>query len=255
MLKLFKLRRLVIQIQVVVMVCQEPFVSSEELPMTMQVGMVGKNGIVLASDLKWNGDAGGQRESHYASKIKLCEERGIAVACSESEVSLNIASAIIDGFKQDDHLSPIPAIERIAKDAMRRFDEPVFIRSGNIRPQSHCLVVLKGKPGKLFSLKVGPEGQNCSEELQKRRAGDPGNPAMFFVESYYTSRPVEQLVFLAAHVVLMAAHFNSGGIGSIKILVCDKSGFRMLPPDEIERLKSNSNALDGMLRASLESIY
>jgi len=198
---------------------------SEEVPMTMQIAMVGTDRIILASDLKWGGEAGGSRETHLAPKIKFNDAIGIGVACSEAEVSLNIATNILNQFKESDHESPCLSLELIARRSMERFD-----RAKVARPQSHCPIVLRGKPFRLYSLRVGLEGQNCTEVFNKRRAGDPGNPAMFFTEAYYSRRPISELTFLAAHIVLTAARFNPEGIGGLEILLAhEKTGFGLLP--------------------------
>jgi hypothetical protein len=221
----------------------------EELPMTMQVGMVGSDGIVIASDLKWGGDSGGSRETHLAPKIKVNDALGIGVACSEAEVSLNIATDILNQFKESDHEYPCLALERIARGGMDGFD-----RARATRPQSHCLIALRGKPFRLYSLRVGPEGQNCTEVFDRRRAGDPGNPAMFFAQAYYSPRPISELTFLAAHVVLTAPRFNSDGIGGLEILSAhEETGFRMLSSDEIEELKERSSALHETISRALFS--
>ncbi len=80
----------------------------EELPMTMQVGMVGVDGIVLAGDtLQWANpipDSGPSRlgistwMNQTKSKIKISEDRKIAVACAGAmEEAYPLADAIIFG--------------------------------------------------------------------------------------------------------------------------------------------------------------
>jgi len=223
------------------------FFSPEEPPMTMQIAMIGTDGIVVASDRKWGGDTGGSRETHLASKIKMDTQRGIAVACAESEVSLNIANAILEKLTEEMRSAlPEPAIERIAKEVMHGFDHDRILR-----PQSHCLIVLNKPSRRIFSLKVGPDGETCTEFFDKRRAGDPGNPAMFFAQAYYAPRPIKKLAFLGAHIVLTAAQFNNDGIGGLEILLCDKRGFRMLSSDEIKELKKRSSTLHKTISRAL----
>ncbi len=221
--------------------------SLEAPQMTMQIAMKGTDGVVLASDLKWIGDAGGQRETHYASKIKFSERSGIAVGCSDSEVSLNIATKIIEELKASDYSSFCSAAERIAYSVMIEFD-----RNRIPRPQSQCLIILQGDRCHLYSLKVGIEGENCVEILDKRRAGDAGNQAMFFSEAYYALKPINKLAFLAAHIVLTAAQFNSEGIGGLEVILCDKRGFRMLSSENIEELKARSSVLEKTIRKAFK---
>lgn len=217
-----------------------PFLFHEDgPPMTLQIGMVGTDGVVIVGDKKWYGEAGGYRETHHATKFKFDQQKGIAIACAEAEISRNIATRILEELQEKDYASPEYALQRIADGVgtgFRRFNVQI--------PQAHCLVVVSRPKIRLFSLRLGLEGADGAEIEDKRRAGDPGNLAMFFVDSYYGKRPIRQLVFLGAHVVLTAPRFNSDGIGGLEILLCDRNGFQVIPETYLKKLRRKSLALE-----------
>jgi hypothetical protein len=221
---------------------------SEEIPMTMQVGMVGTDGILIASDKVWT--LSGIRGSHTATKFRYSVERGVGVACSESDISLNVAAKIVAELDAGHFEHPCREVERMAGDVMCGFDRSHLKIRGILPPQSQCLIAI-AKPFGLFSLKVGPEGQKCQYIEDKTRVGDTQNSAVFFMEEYYALRPIKHLRLLAAHIVFEASRRNPTGIGGLEILECDSSGLRMLPPDEINRLKKRSDALHGKVETAL----
>jgi hypothetical protein len=63
----------------------------QEIPMTIQIGMVGTDGILIARDTKWTAEplligrnwAAG-RHGFNSSKIKISPERHIAVSCARN---------------------------------------------------------------------------------------------------------------------------------------------------------------------------
>ena len=217
--------------------------------MTMQVGMVGIDGIVLASDKVWI--LARTRVTQTVTKLKYDSERGIGVRCAEADLSLNIASRIVECLPDGNHESPCLLLEQYAKEIMSGFDTPTFRRFG--RPlQSQCLVALN-KPLGLFSLKAGLEGVKCQKIDDKTRVGDMENSALFFLESYYSSRPVKQLAFLAAHIVLEAARRNPAGVGGLEVLICEDGGVRMLDAERIAEIKQRSDALHAKVEQKLFS--
>jgi hypothetical protein len=206
--------------------------------------MVGTDGIVIASDLKWYSETEGMRETHLASKIKIRDDGRIAIACAESEYSLNLSTLIFRGFQGTSSASRCAVLERIGEEAMGWCD-----KVPQPRPQCHCLIAMR-EPFGLYSLRVGPEGQNCTKITDKRRAGDAGNPAMYFAR-FYEKKPASDLVFLASHIVLRAAQFNSDGVEGLEVLLCEEQGMRMLSDAEISAIKQRSEALQETLTAAL----
>src|SRR5690349_1173704 len=79
----------------------------ETPPMTMQVGMIGTDGIVLAGDT-WcsrspRNPGFAARMGYHASKIKISHERGIAVAVSgDMDRGNEVASRVISEVSESD---------------------------------------------------------------------------------------------------------------------------------------------------------
>jgi 20S proteasome alpha/beta subunit len=215
--------------------------------MTMQVGMVGTDGILIASDKIWT--LPGARVTQTVTKLKYSGERGIGVGCAEAEMSVNIANRIIECLPDGNHEAPSYLLEQYAKEIMSGFDTPMYRRWGGPL-QSQCLVALN-RPFGLYSLKVGPEGVKCERIEDKTRVGDTDNSAIFFLESFYSLRRVEQLKLLAAHIVLEAARRNPVGVGGLEMLIVDGEGAKMVPQDELSKLTERSNALHDTIRNAL----
>jgi 20S proteasome alpha/beta subunit len=220
------------------------FISPEELPMTMQIGIVGSDGVILASDMQWF-DETGTRVTYDSSKIVFDSTKGIAVGCSGSSISRIVQNRIVEDLAPNDFEYPYQPVKRIVQSVLTN----VSYRD------TQWLIVLDTKPRvRLFSLQIQgsrPDLFDFIEVPNKMYAGDAKNSAVFFSETYYDRRPVEQLEMLAAHVILTAPRLNNAGIGGLEILVCDKSGFRMLLPDEIQELEKRSNALHETIRNGL----
>src|SRR5436309_1564256 len=109
----------------------------EEFPMTMQIGMVGTDGIILASDTKWMDSRENVRHTFSNSKIKLEDfgnGRGIAVSFARNmETSGRMANQIMAKFKDEDWRDPITPIETIAANVLKTAGDS---------NDAHCLIVL-----------------------------------------------------------------------------------------------------------------
>jgi 20S proteasome alpha/beta subunit len=213
--------------------------------MTMQIGMIASDGVIIASDRRWV-DQTGVRHTFAASKVVLDSARGIAVGRSGSYlVSLAVADRIIAELVQSDSDIPRISIQNIANQVWNK-------TSRHPSESIHCLVALNAKDShSLFSLQPGPDGLVCENVFDKMCTGDLGNAALFFHEGYYTQRPISELKFLAAHIVLSAARLNPIGVDGLEMVLCDANGIHSVSPGEIQEMKSRSTTLDAHIRASL----
>ncbi|HEY3770650.1 MAG TPA: hypothetical protein VGN44_18395 [Candidatus Angelobacter sp.] len=204
--------------------------------MTIQIGMIGTDGIVLASDTKLQR---GQKVRHTngSTKIRINHEHRLAISCARDMVLAHtIADSIIDHIPDGNWHFPTFPIRDIAKD-MR----------GDGCGQAQCLIVsVKSKP-RLFVLDVGTMtggGTDCSEINDKCVIGDTVNPAVFWSEKYYKPLPISQLASLAAHLIVSAGKLNSATIRGLEMVMCDDSGFRRLAKGSIDELESKANEWD-----------
>jgi hypothetical protein len=232
------------------------YFEEEGIPMgTMQVGMVGSDGIVLASDTLWSIPAK-IRETFNASKLRIDCARGLAISCARSlETATMIAEKLLSDLSHaelsDTGRSCCSAIERIAQ---------TFIGHPDLRSDVQCLIASVRPTFRLFRLYSGPlfEGvrqMECQEVTDKSIAGDEPNPAIFWSEGYYERRPITTLAFLAAHLVLTARKFNSGTIDGLEVVLCNDSGIHRLDDKSTRKLRAKSAKFDEQLQKSFASYY
>jgi hypothetical protein len=218
--------------------------AGEELPMTMQVVMLGTDGIVLGSDLKWVYSSDPVRTSHLGPKIKLNPSLDVAVSCARSlEVSRPIADAVLS-LDDAAWTTPIVSIQTAAKDAVGQF--------GAGRPDAQCLIVAAKPSLRAYRLEIAnyPNGTSmpvCEEVTGYALAGDKSNSAVFWVERYYKKQPISNLLRLASQLIVSASKLNSGAIAGLELVTCSPKGFNRLPGESVDELERNALCLDQSL--------
>jgi hypothetical protein len=223
----------------------------EEIPMTMQVGMVGLDGILIASDTLWSNTEGNQfaatRHTNNTTKITIDHAKGVAIACARSmELADQIAEDLLRKLSSEDWAGPENIAVQIANDAIAKLPER--------RRIFQCLIATIKPEWQLFHLHAGlfegRVGARCQRQDHTVFAGDTVNSAVFWRERYYSSysepplRPIDELIPLAAHIVLSAGEISRGYIGGLEIVRCDKDGVRLLSPESIDRLRHKSKEWD-----------
>ncbi len=229
--------------------------------MTLQVGMIGIGGIILAGDLKESNDIAirGEREGNVAdagrlkNKIEFDHERKIAVSCAiDLNFARTIARRIIDELEPrdlTDEGTAYSAIERIVGDGL-----------ATEKKKAEWLIALKCPDWKLFKCSVAPVDPeqrdtewsiSCEPCFTLEFAGHTTNPVIYLRKYYDDLLPIEQLVPLAAHMILSAPLFNSYGIEGLEIIQCDESGVRKLSEGSIKNLKAATRQLDNSLGEAL----
>lgn len=217
--------------------------------MTMQVAMVGTDGIVLASDTQRTQLVGGMRSSFNTSKIRISHQRGIAISCARNmDTAGLVADSIIAGLDNSQMGSPVGSIEDIANNVIEEGKD-----QSNPRNDIQCIVVLLRPRPQLFRLRsisvTGRYVAKCDQEIVgKVVTGDIENAAVFWSERYYERRPISYLARLAAQVVVMGAKISSGMNGGLEVVLGDASGFRRLSADSNAYLESTAIELDETLR-------
>jgi hypothetical protein len=109
-------------------------------------------------------------------------------------------------------------------------------------------MILAGSHPRLFKFEFCEfdEGLVPSSEEEKSRfiAGDKANAAVFWAERYHLkSASTEQLIPLAAHLIVSASKINNGGIGGLDIVLC-RSGFSRLSDNSIKQLEQKAEEWD-----------
>jgi hypothetical protein len=214
--------------------------------MTMQVAMVGTDGIVLASDTRWAHTQRGSgnsavRHTSSASKIKVSNRGHIAVACARNmETSGAIAVAIIAELTDQEWEYPILPMERISQR---------ILDSAGDRKDFQCLIVCLRPTLRLFQLECAmvngePDRSICHQINDKAISGDNANSAVFWLERYYQRKPVQVLGPLAAQVVVTAGKLNAAAIGGLEIIVCDGNGIHRVSDESTSGLESAAEEWD-----------
>jgi hypothetical protein len=223
-----------------------PSISQEDIPMTLQVGMVGADGIVLASDTRWV-KATPIVQTLNSTKITISHERGIAIASARNmELSVAVARAVVAEIGDEEQEDPCIAIEKIAS--------RIADQSSKERREIECLIVLTRPTLRLFVLRTGITQERysflCVREDKKAVAGDNLSSAIFFAMRYYENKPVCSLVPLAAQVVVAGNLLNPQGVEDLEVVVCDATGIHSLTTDSVRALQTRARALDETIRTS-----
>jgi len=217
--------------------------------MTMQVGMMGTDGIVLASDTKWvteniRGDRK-YRDVEYKSKIRI--KGDMAICCArDMDFALLVADAILsyrgssdDGDLQYIHDAIAPIRGKIGKNSWEclvAFSKP----SRRFVHVLHVLVTDRVSKPK-WRLFVG-------HALHYLTTGDDTNGARYWLRYYDSLLGVEALKTLGAHMIIDARAFNNATIGGLELVYSDDSGFHQVPDDECVKLDARAREFSEAIR-------
>lgn len=210
--------------------------------MTMQVGMVGSDGILIASDTQWTDNDALVRQSWNQTKLKINYDCGVVISCAGKLVAAGrLADEIITRtLKNATWLSSeIGAKQEIERKVLPYVEET---------DQVECLVVFTRPARQLLHFQVATNARNRSERslmiseqiYTKRFAGDVRNSARFWVERYYPRAPkipIKRLVPLAAQLITSAHVLNTAGISGLEIVLCDDLGIHPLPKETNSELE------------------
>src|SRR5271165_3309383 len=196
---------------------------TEELPMTMQVGMTASNGIILASDTKcWSEPLGlGRTITSGLAKIRISGDRKIAVSCAYNlKLAFRVADSIIADLSPRFWHSPEARISQIALSELDRAGVE----------QHECMIVISEPTPALYIFsceqKSNPSAvEMCGRVLTYVFCGHLTNAAVFWADRFFRPdiprlRTMEELIPLAAQIIVDAGRLNSGAIGGLEIIKC-----------------------------------
>jgi 20S proteasome alpha/beta subunit len=217
----------------------------EELPVTFQVGLIGSDGWVLASDTLETLDTGAQILA--SATDKLYEDDKVVVAFSGDDWSRKARDRVIEKIR-DSSEAPRKVLTDIGNAVWQEIPEQVKPRA-----RRTLIVAFTDNPKRFYFLELGK-----GMLLEKRdfvTAGDDQNPAHFFIQRYYvrgaaTENTIDQLKLLAAHTIRQASRHNSR-VQGLDMIVCrvkdDTSQCERVSDSEIKRLSAESEAIDQQL--------
>jgi hypothetical protein len=218
--------------------------------MTILVGMIGSDGIVLAADQRQSRVARDENEfDDYADirKITILDKHKVASARVGDQVSMIVSdriSAELDSGSFDFlamrlHLMEIAELVVKAEEAKPGFDPYqdrtlLIVFYGNQRPEFP----------QLWRLRISPPSPAAEPITGITISGAIGNRARFFDHYFKDNASIQTLKFLAAHIVLMAHKFDQSLIRGLDVGLFDSNGLRLISEAEKDELRQNSQALD-----------
>jgi hypothetical protein len=217
-------------------------VGEEEVPMTFQLGIVGRGGeVLLASDLLHTDNAEYNRTTYLAPKI---ETSGNVACCSAGAKHAQIASdQIIRGLGSAEPTN------------LKVWIQEKVTPSAGPHGGSVLVAYRREYTVELWTVRVGDGIPLADQVLSRTVQGDKSNSAGFVLERYLPAEkvllPLSRLLVIAAHTVLMAGKINSSGVAGLEIVLCRPSGFERLGAVEVAQLTAQSAKLDAGISAVL----
>lgn len=221
----------------------------EEIPMTFQVGIVGADGVLLASDLRYvRGGPDVSRRTYSSEKIVVREDKNLAYCSAGDNAAARVAEHHADTFTVGGNIKK--NLEDSRASVMREYQEQTGSRNWH-----GSIMVVHGREDSIELWHIDLDDQPAQRLNDRACGGDLGNPAVFFLERYLQgnepSLTLEQLKMIAAHSVLMSGKLNPTGIQGLEIVLCRKNGFERVSPAELSRLKARSEELDSQVTTAL----
>ena len=237
-------------------------VPCEEFPVTFQVGMVAKDGVLLASDKRCvvPGDAYSVRHSFESDKILISQDGLLACCVAGNDLTEEVGIAIISEVKAERPPDSIKRFDEDFKDSLKDCARSVSQRQQDnvsLLGGGHILVARNtGSDVQLWGLQLRGGSMALPHHIHNKfYQGDQANSAVFFSERYFPKNhrelPLRHLRLLAAHIVLTAEAMHTSGISGLDIVECTVSGFRKLTDEELLPLMIRSQQLSDQIRDAL----
>ena len=203
----------------------------EDFLVTFQCVLGASNGWVLASDTLANNFAtGGRRgdaddivvrESFHTSKISHeADIQTIRTVCGD-DYARHLAGVIVESVRREpldlsDFSSVEERLKRVTEEQWRR-DARKYGKPNDQINRVGIFIFEYGRPFWIVDMGRETRVDNIYDRFV---SGDRTNSAKFFSQHYYDpKRPVEELIPLAAHTVLMAGARNQSGVAGAEIVL------------------------------------
>jgi hypothetical protein len=227
--------------------------SEECAPVTLQVVLLGSDGVVIASDtcaVNFNPRHPSFRTTDIISKIVV--ESQLVYTFAGDECAKKVGAAVAHQLRE--HSEPLSA-ELIEKVANGTLDEWRRNSCGNDRVDYRKNIWVQNTDARFaiwFALHNERDGKfeavSCPVSYDGKGrvfAGDESNPARYIVERYYDkcpTRDISSLKRLAAHVILTGKTFSSN-VSGLEMVVGNSNGFEWVPSEEIQELVNLSSRI------------
>ena len=231
--------------------------------MTLLIGMVGNDGVLLAADTRTVEFAKNENELDTDTdtcKIVQVNQLSAAFAFCGDYLTQKVRYAICDRMKSGADFDFSDVEKSLAQAADKACNDlgPHLFADGRRRS---LLVVLYGtnvsNQPQLWHVLIRTSYPAGSQPLctaipitTRVPEGALGNTARFLASYYQPGLPVAKLKFLAAHFIL-SGHRIDSTIDGLSIALFDKQGCQWIEQPEKDRLRQKSSELDEDIRAKL----
>ena len=217
--------------------------------MTMQIGILASDGIILASDTLANRsplpiiNVRLIRQTFGTSKIRVSADKKIAITCARDMMeAYKLADAIIAGLPPELWATPDQRMLEIVWSELNQHQQwrgiECLVAFVEPHPALYLLQCVKAEQGEQDSV--------CHRITTYAFAGDSSNQSTYWAMRYLDSlspelNRVDTLVPLAAQIVVEAKNFNNATVSGLEIVICDTAGVRRFT--EKENLEQHENAV------------
>jgi len=230
--------------------CQPP-TEAEERIVTYQLAMIGRDGMILASDRCEN--LGSATDKSFTKNMirKLSIDRGLAWTYSGGDVAPIFSSRFGDEIEKIGDRSLQAVMDAIANSSDRTQREYQPTAKG---PWSACLTVVRGESKTILRNKLSLR----TEEMLGGWcvSGQEFNLATYMPRRFYSKdMSVSELIYIAAYSVRAAHDLDNAVVDGLDIAVYTDAEaiFRILPDMEIERLWNEAASADREILGILKS--
>ncbi|MGA2182815.1 MAG: hypothetical protein ABSH47_07275 [Bryobacteraceae bacterium] len=220
--------------------------------MTLLVGAMGSDGIILAAD-KLTIDLSTAEDSleDTTETIKIVDlPQRVAYAFAGDILTLAVADELSQRLKSDSAEACITktALENLANRTLDRREHYPLNTMDNGRTM---LIVSYGTPDpRLWRLRIIPNRSQALAIDGMTIAGAVSNTARFFHYYYQHAESVQRLKLLVAHTVLAASRIG-GYIRGLDMCTFQNGQSSWISQDEKAALTARSDALDRIIRGTL----
>jgi hypothetical protein len=219
--------------------------------MTMQIGIIGPTGIVVASDRKLSYFGGETNQAATTEKIIWNADKSILCAFAGYRTANAIAAKITD---LDVANFPLNSSDYLWKQGLHRAASEVS-RPSVLNPLDEIIVVRRDCLDKFWLVgKQTGTAESVDIVLDRLCTGDTGSLGRFWPHFFYkASASIDEMKFMAVLTIWWREKHNSTGIGhGIDLVICTQAGIEVQTDVEVlikrcgdlyETLRSNLNAV------------
>lgn len=229
--------------------------AGEQPPMTLQVALLGCNGVVLAGDRL---GVSLPTVNNVVDTASLCSkiETGKQFVCTAAgdDCARCIGQNLADGvLKSGVIFSDSSAFIKAVNDLLDEHKIDWFCKSS----QSRKIIwgQTDGQKLMIWSATYDSDRFILGENESWIVAGHQGNPARYWIDHYYRQnngqkKSTDGLKKLAAHMIITGGILNPAGIEGLEMVVGTASGgFEKIKPTEIDNLRKIS---EGIHKANIQ---